>query len=67
VTAGQRDSTVNGLPGCATPSTCGTSLMDRRRARQRATFCIGDVWVRGGTVNCRTRAIREREGGQAYG
>jgi len=36
--------------------------MEGRRARQRATFCIGGVWVRGGTENCRTRAIGERGG-----
>jgi len=35
-------------------------LMGRRPARQRATICIGDVWVRGGTANCRTCAIVKR-------
>jgi len=39
---------------------CTVLLMDRQWVRQHATFCIGDVWVCGGTVNCQTHAIGGR-------
>jgi hypothetical protein len=66
VIAGQRDPTLpfslNELQEQANPPAYSVLLIYRRSARQRATFCFGDVWVGGGTANCRTRAIGETGG-----